>query len=194
MITQASVSHNVDSASIPQAPPTPAPAQINDEDALLRKLLEHPETRAKLRALLAEPAPAAAPAPAPVAAFTPVQARPTAPAPVAAPAVAPAPAQTPSPSPQTPPLSDMLTAAGWSFTPVPQTPAANVAMVPPAQPTPQQQFTIPEDVPMDDELRAMLAEPEFQKIALAVVGPESHDAFAQLVQQNARHLQGIPEA
>jgi len=177
----------------PQAPAAPMP-QIHDEDVMLRKLLEHPEMRAKLQALLAEPAPVPPPAP---------------PAPVPAPSATqtPSPVSAAVPAPPGPPqvsanaLPDMLTAAGWSFTPSPQGPVAmhftkptETPMVSPAQPPPANSFEIPADVPLDDELRQMLNEPEFQKIALSLVPPEAQGMFTQLVQQNAQRLQETAEA
>jgi hypothetical protein len=183
------------------APATPMP-QINDEDAVLRKLLEHPEMRAKLVAMLGEsprtPAPVPHPAP---------------PAPPPAPITPPVTSAPPgavlahSGAFQTPvqAISSALGAAGWSFTPAPETPVAMhytkppeppapAPMVSPGQPPPNASFMIPDNVPMDDELRATLGNPEFQKLAFAVVGPESQEAFAKLVQQNAHHLREIPEA
>lgn len=178
-------------ASAPQAPVAPMP-QIQNEDVMLRKLLEHPDLRAKLQAMLAEPPRTPAPAPAPSVAQMPL--------PVSAPV------QTPPGASQVPAeaLPEMLVASGWTFTPPGAGPVAMhftkpseppaPPQVSPAQPQPNTSFTIPDNVPMNDDLRAMLGDPEFQKIAMSVVGPESQEAFAKLVQQNAQHLQEMPEA
>jgi hypothetical protein len=66
--------------------------------------------------------------------------------------------------------------------------------VSPAEPPPAQSFEIPADVPLDDEMRALLAEPGFCEIANAVIPPEAQGAFQKLVQKNALQLQAMPEA
>jgi len=189
----------------PQAPAAPMP-QIQDEDVMLRKLLEHPEMRAKLQAMLAEPPRTPAPVPHPAPPAPP-------PVPIAAQTTpqSSAPVQAPPGATQVPAhaLPDMLAASGWTITPAGATPAAwhftkpseppappitPPPAVSPAQPPQNTSFIIPDNVPMNDDLRALIGDPEFQKIALAVVGPESQEAFAKLVQQNAQHLQEMPEA
>lgn len=190
-------------APIPAAPQAPAASmpQIQDEDVMLRKLLEHPDLRAKLQTMLAEPPRTPAPVPHPAPPAPP-------PVPIAAQTTpqSSAPVQAPPGATQVPAhaLPEMLVASGWTFTP---SAAGPVAMhftkpseppapppVSPAQPQQNTSFTIPDDVPMNDDLRALIGDPDFQKIALSVVGPESQEAFAKLVQQNAQNLQEMPEA
>jgi len=90
----------------------------------------------------------------------------------------------------TPPVENP---AAWHYTkPAPEVaaPAAIPApAVSPAEQPPATSFEIPADVPMDDELRAMLAEPAFQELATSIMPPDAQGAFAKLVQANALRLQ-----
>jgi hypothetical protein len=206
MTTHSPVANRIP-APIPQpapAPPAAPAARAIDEDAWLRAMLGNPETRAKLQALLSSTSPETAPVPhaappAPVPAppvapdasvvVSPVQASPAAPQAAASPAHA---------------LSDILTASGWSMTPASDSPEAfhytkpptevPAPTVSPVEQAPANSFEIPADVPMDDELRAMLADPAFQEIATSIMPPDAQGAFAQLVQQNALRLQETAEA
>lgn len=138
------------SAPIPQAPKPVAvapPMKINDEDVLLRKLVEHPETRAKIRAMLVTPQPAHVPPPSPVPAPSVAQPAPK----------APTPAHTSAPLQTAVTMHDAKPPA-----PVP------VAMVSPGKPLRDSANTIPDGVPLDDKLRAMLAEREFQKLSVPI--------------------------
>jgi len=181
-------------APTPPAPPPAPAAPAVDEDALLRAMIANPEMRAKVQALLGAPVPPPAP---PV----PVSAPPV--APVAPPA--PAAVQTPPAAAQTSAqaLSDMLASSGWSVTPPGAAPVAlhytkpsesPAPAVSPAEPPPDTAFEIPADVPMDDELREMLAIPEFQQLAGSLIPPEAQGDFLKLVQKNALHLQQTAEA
>lgn len=159
--------HPAPSAYRPAPMPAPAPApRPADDDAWLRAMLAHPETRAKLQSILAA---TSAPVPAP-----------TPPAPVVAPPV-PAPVQA---AVQAPVMASAVPAPA---------PATSAVAAPPPEQAAGDAFTIPPDVPLDDELRAMLAEPEFQSLASSLVPPEAQGAFAQLVQQNALQLRGAEE-
>ena len=198
MPTHAPTVNRTAPVSQPASAPAPAAPAV-DEDALLHAMIANPEMRTKLQALLSAcaPAPTTAP-PAPPAPRPP----PVPPAPVAAPSAA-------SPASPAHVLSDMLTATGWSVTPTGEAPAAwhytkpidgpapavaPLAAVPPDEPPPGDAFEIPPDVPMDAELREMLAQPEFQEIALSLVPPEAQGAFERLVQKNALHLRETAEA
>lgn len=115
-----------------------ANVDTHDEDVLLRKLAEHPETRAKIRAMLATPPPANLPPPAPVPA-----------PPVAQPAHTPAPLQTGVTMPDAKPPAPV-----------------SVVMVSPVKPLRASADTIPDGVTWDNKLRTMLAEAEFQKASV----------------------------
>jgi len=162
------------SSPIPQAPKPAAvapPMKIHDEDVLLRKLAEHPETRAKIRAMLATPQPAHERPHGPVPAPPVAQPASTAPTPEHTP---PAPLQTGVTMPDAKPPA-----------PVP------AAMVSPGKPPRDGASTIPVGMQLNDKLRAMLAEAEFQKLALSLAPKETQHIFDKLVQTNTRQLCGV---